>query len=629
MLSGYWLLCDLDGTLISTPHKANGAYLPLDQSPCHKPLERWLLNGGSLCVVTTADQRVLRQMYMPLRDCLGLAKRRVAQYQKVHYKDGAAEGRPAPAGGKLLLSLYTGAALYTCSKSSIRMVGDYLRSLHCATEESVEQCRLHSIPMLQQPVKTYFFGSASSMDGTTVSDETEMRSCVRGTCIELNTAIRLHSLINTVYHRFLRYILEGKELVVAGLRKMSRRYKNMWKALLTFLDLAYTCSTSTDKKNENTYGPQLRAVLKKKANRAEEEAEDELVLYRRAGDSEATVDWKVNFLSSHGRLLVVLGIIRMEFLEREVTCSEDDDEDVEQAVVGMIEKELLTALERSTPAAKDLAHSFAAYIAALLGPDPKGVKTCFDPSPNGATDVAQIIVLGIPLSLFSLLFKTHLPDLVKGGVNAMPQPNSVVISKLGVSKSTALRYLLGKEHATTNFRRTDNTPYAPPSLLGCVEVGHAAAFGDNPHSTDFELTVFDDVPFFSVEKDSQRAARHAHIRTRLTEAEEREARGIVVRDKYGQPSLSVNQVVSRMYRSGPLMDDRLVPHIVHIGGEEGGSAVYLNALMNLLRVPTLSRLSYQPHVNHPPVTPEEFQRSMNAAATVAREAVVGSPLSKL
>lgn len=41
--------------------------------------------------------------------------------------------------------------------------------------------------------------------------------------------------------------------------------------------------------------------------------------------------------------------------------------------------------------------------------------------------------------------------------------------------------------------------------------GCSVALGDNPHTTDYELTVFPSIPFISVEKDSQRSRRHARI----------------------------------------------------------------------------------------------------------------------
>ena len=56
------------------------------------------------------------------------------------------------------------------------------------------------------------------------------------------------------------------------------------------------------------------------------------------------------------------------------------------------------------------------------------------------------------------------------------------------------------------------------SLAGAVRNGCSVALGDNPHTTDYELTVFSSIPFISVEKDSQRSRRHARIARSMTES---------------------------------------------------------------------------------------------------------------
>lgn len=55
------------------------------------------------------------------------------------------------------------------------------------------------------------------------------------------------------------------------------------------------------------------------------------------------------------------------------------------------------------------------------------------------------------------------------------------------------------------------------SLAGAVRHGCSVALGDNPHTTDYELTVFPSIPFISVEKDSQRSRRHARIARSMTD----------------------------------------------------------------------------------------------------------------
>jgi hydroxymethylpyrimidine pyrophosphatase-like HAD family hydrolase len=71
MFAGYWLVTDMDGTILSTPHKAGGRHPPLTESKeCLEPLTKWIAGGGNLCVVSTAGKRMWKQVHEPLKSLI-------------------------------------------------------------------------------------------------------------------------------------------------------------------------------------------------------------------------------------------------------------------------------------------------------------------------------------------------------------------------------------------------------------------------------------------------------------------------------------------------------------------------------------------------------------------------------
>lgn len=62
----YWFICDLDGTLVPSPMRKEGAHLPLTRSPCNSPVAAWLRGGGNLAVISTAGTNLFRQILQPL-----------------------------------------------------------------------------------------------------------------------------------------------------------------------------------------------------------------------------------------------------------------------------------------------------------------------------------------------------------------------------------------------------------------------------------------------------------------------------------------------------------------------------------------------------------------------------------
>eukprot|EP00730_Choanoeca_flexa_P014938 TRINITY_DN6717_c0_g1_i2.p1 TRINITY_DN6717_c0_g1~~TRINITY_DN6717_c0_g1_i2.p1 ORF type:complete len:389 (+),score=37.79 TRINITY_DN6717_c0_g1_i2:2-1168(+) len=59
---GYCLIVDMDATIVERP--SSGASPPLIDSPCYKPILRWLQKGGKVAIVTSAGLRALRQVWI-------------------------------------------------------------------------------------------------------------------------------------------------------------------------------------------------------------------------------------------------------------------------------------------------------------------------------------------------------------------------------------------------------------------------------------------------------------------------------------------------------------------------------------------------------------------------------------
>ncbi|RNF13036.1 uncharacterized protein Tco025E_06329 [Trypanosoma conorhini] len=498
MLNGAWLLADLDGTLLSTPHKAKGQYQSLEESPCFAVIKRWLLNGGSLCIVTTADTRVFDQVYAPLRSIL---------------RD--ADGRNGS--GELLLSLYTGALLYRCTVNDVEVVREYTEAMHCATREAVELAELYGLPLKQVYVPKV------GLDGTT---RPLLTKCVKGTCFSVDTSRALLAQLEEIFISLLEKTLGGDRVFLAALEHLSARYKEMWRLLLGYLEA------------------QCRRHGPPSASAAE------------------AVAWKCDFLRQRRCLFTELGIIRVELAESPVLPLATTERNASEESTQLTSK----CVSRSLDDDSELSRRFAREMILLLCPgsrcshdDHDQVSGC-GPQRNG--DVAQVIFLGLPIRLFTCLFQRHFEAFARLGVTAMPQPNSVVFSKMGISKSTTIRYLVGPAllsgHAGVPRQQQRGKA---SSLRGVVNLTRAVAIGDNPHTTDYELTVFPRLPFVSVEIAAKRRRRHTRI--------------------------SASAVVQTTPRQGLLMDDRLLKNLLYVGGEEDGSAMFLTGLMDRLRVPSL------------------------------------------
>lgn len=554
MLSNCWLLSDLDGTLISTPHKAKGKYLSISTSPCFEPIKRWLLNGGNVCVVTTADMRVVEQLYFPLQ-----------QFLPKSSSDSCKKC------GALLLSLYTGAVLYHCTGDKIEMVPNYIHRFHRATEESTMQCKKHNI---SQPMVEFKDQPCSGLPPSFCVQE-----AVKGTCISGKTGEAVRALVSQIYLEYTYAILTGKPNVLAAIQKLSRRYKNMWTEVFRFLDQVYAIfkgvNVSTD--TSNPFQPDK---------------------YRPS--SFPVIEWKMRFLRTRPALLRCLGILRIEFAENIAYSKDTPLHGSEKKAVRQIVASLLDSLpELHSDKLRPVAENFAAKMASLLGIEDTELDRAIhlsdhlSKSATGVENIAQMILVGFPLSLYSSFFLNHVPDLVQAGVHCIPQPNSVVFSKLGVSKSTALRYLLGKGLDTRSVTVSQVKQGQHPTMdfAGVVSTANAIALGDNPQSSDFELTVFPDVFFISLEKSSQREERRERIHRRLSRTAGRERLHLRNLMPDGRPAPSLASLQQSLRLSGPMMDDRLWQNLLYIGNEEDGTAQFLNTFMNRLGVPETAKTS--------------------------------------
>jgi hypothetical protein len=638
MLSDYWLLTDLDGTLIATPHKAHGRYLPITQSPCYEPVRKWLSSGGNVCIVTTADLRVVDQVYHPLRPFLKTQAEYIAEVAASTAKDKLAAPRRS---GCLLLSLYTGAVLYWCTADAIVTLPGYASAVHCATRESIELAAAYKVSM---PHARLF------VDGSQTKLREESQMCVHGTCINNATAEWLQRRVEDLYFTYTQDILAGTEKSVREATKwLSQRYQRMWGGLLQYLDVLY--NVVVHKTTSTTL------FLGKAASRTLE------TLVTQPPSDPAAVAWKMRYLRSRRELLTAVGILRIEYVEPRLSydaaaaAPPTDQEAVSQAEAAerteLVEHCSKVLLDKLPPAAaKQLASATAnmsSFLVDLLGPSAKDLhrrlneasvavaesssSSLSSTSNASGANIAQVILLGLPLRLFSKYFRAHVADLVRGGVNAMPQPNSVVFSKIGVSKSTALRYLLGKDRVASvqddfQLHFTYNPgPDATPetlaaSFVGCIRRSHGIAMGDNPQSTDYELTVFRDVPFLSVEKESQRVERQKRILRRLQRTQNIESHGGHPVMPDGSPAPSYVDLVSSLRRSGPMMDDRLFRNINYIGAEEDGTALFLSALMHYVAT--------EPRAVKGEMTPEEFHHAVAKAQGTSRDQVLlRTPPSKL
>lgn len=579
MLQGCWLLSDLDGTLISTPHKAKGKYLTVRESPCYEPLKRWLKNGGNLCVVTTADIRVVQQLYLPLREFL---------LPSLSHRDNDDK---TTARGMLLISLFTGAVLYQCSAEEMVLVPRYIDRFHQATKESTILSKKFNV---HQPVKKFYSIHGKNV-GVSFSSE-----AVKGTCMPLLACKRVRILVSEIYMRYVYAILTKEPKVSQSIQFLSRRYKSVWKTILAFLHEMYLLSIGKAPCEVDT------KYIDPFSRRTFEVASSDIV------------EWKMNFLRRCPGVFQAFGLLRYEFVKR-VAYSTKSAHHVQSGVTDKIVSMLSAGFTGElTGEVKLKMKKFSEKTVASLGVEAEELNVVENSvDETNSKKIAQMILLGFPMCLYSTFFFQKYSEFVCIGVNCIPQPNSVVFSQLGISKSTALNYIMG------------NAQDAPPSrskndVGGIVLSAKSIALGDNPQASDYELTVFPDVYFVSVELSSQRLERHERIERRLARTADREKRGLPNTLPNGQDAPSLSELKQCLRMSGPMMDDRLWKNLLYVGGEEIGTSLLLTALMNHLGTPSENEC----HVFESP-TNHAFKLSLLAAVSESKAKVSSQIMAKL
>ena len=499
MLQGCWLLTDLDGTLVPTPHNARGEYLSLDRGPCFQSIRRWLWHGGNVCVITTADRRVFDQVHVPLRRF----------YKPVCPNDGGAlmidkkgeEGvREEGDGGNVLLSLYTGAVMYRCS---IRGIDDEVGySKHIGPSQQLSQQHL--------------FSTTDPLSSVSL-----------GTCLAPPQAEIVCDIIAGVFIEYATAVLRGDAEAVASQHWLSLRYQRLWSNLLKFLTKKYEAAKASAGPSEQKSVSQLAEFL------------------------EDPVEWKIRYLSGRKHLLGSIGIIRKE---REYSADE-----INAVYTKGTTAEGKTEFSHEAPASFEHFdhHQQQQQLRQKLQRDPSVSSSISSPSDHRQIEhgVAQVIIVGMPLRLYGKYFKPHEEEFRRLGVTPIAQPNSVVFSRSGVSKSTAVQYLDRLSQQRHHHRIG--------TFQGLADLQRCVALGDNPNAADHELTVFPSLRFVSCEHHKQRAKRHTEIESRRA-----------------SPSCS-----SVFHDARQTWDDRVHSNIEYVGGEEHGTSLFLGYLMDYLNVP--------------------------------------------
>nr|CCD13294.1 unnamed protein product [Trypanosoma congolense IL3000] len=567
MLRECWLLSDFDGTLVSTPHKAQGAYVSLAKSPCYDQVKRWLLNGGNLCVITTANSRVVDQLYSPLcsvlnNECSDSMSPGVRGSQREGDNEGVSRGVSNDAGrrcGQLLLSLNTGAVLYNCKLHDISFVPGYVDGLHPATEESINVAKSTGAPM--EEVLTQDVNAS----GETITIKV---GCVRGTCIQRELRALVHGL-EDFYQLLTIDLICGQKRAGLAFEKLSARYKTVWKLLFKYIDLRCAGDAGVAASPAAGVVPGVEVVGEK-----------------RPMDN---VAWKCNFVRKYKQMFLMLGFIRIEEAEEKIIPSEKEGNVGDPVGEARDEATNKEEIRNYTYALFDddsaLACDIIARIMYLLGAEiPKGFVRNGDFLQH-YNSAPQVLALGVPIDLSTLCLKRKEQLFASIKVSAIPQPNSISFSKLGVCKSTAVRYL------TDTRLKAERT-----GLRGVVNVAQAVALGDNPHTADYELTANPLLKFISFEKADQRKQRHAKIDDRRRNCVDSGSNGATSQAR------------------GALMDDRRVKNIHYVGGEEAGAAAFLRSLMDILAVPPAPGPGERPQGCPGVVDPTTFTEAVVQAA---------------
>jgi hypothetical protein len=459
MLRGCWLLTDLDGTLVSTPHKAHGQYLSVAEGPCFGALQKWLAWGGNICVITTADRRVFQQVHVPLQS-------------NTKTVDESVPSREAE--GQLLLSMCTGAVLYQSTPAGVCLEPSYLAFPHTNLGEPIP---LSSSP---EPPAT------------------------AATCLDRQRCQALHDIMIDIFLHYARDVLFEVPEALESQSCLSKRYRLMWSKLLHYLAGKFQMDQARQ-----------AAEHEIKSKRG--------VGSVATASPTSEMLWKYNYLRTHDKLINKVGIVRKEYISAiPATLRSPEDAvntssapptppvpaaPVKEEITFISFLQNLLGVDTSAPQ-EDAAHTSAPTTASSYSPRQRLV--------------AQMILVGIPMKAFDKYFGPYAQVFDSLGVSVISQPNSVVFSRRGIDKSSTVRYL-DEAHSPqggwmpSSITACKSSCYPANAVVGrvvfanSVNLRKCVALGDNPHSADHQLTVFPQLRFVSVEKHEQRRRRHDDI----------------------------------------------------------------------------------------------------------------------
>lgn len=506
MLRGCWLLTDLDGTVIPTPHKAHGRYVALNEGPAIGPLQRWLKLGGNICIITTADRRVFEQVFVPLRQQLKSVSEEPQQHSTANnYQE---------ASGELLLSMCTGTVLYRAFREGLHLDTRYFRHDH------------GGLRMLE-------------------SKDSNNPPTYPTTCIDPVSGDVLFDVLCEIFLQFARDVIFEVPAALEGLTHLSKRYKSLWNHLLHYLSASYqrrihhSAAASSSTANDGIDGGTATSKQQKQCV------------------------WKYEYLKNHRQILHHVGIVRREVVHGVPKAfqiavpnrNEIDTSEVSSSLGARGTSFVPSNTKDGVSTTSSSIHlQFVSETQELLGVEQdegndsgcggaSGKKHYASKRKSGSTasPAIQMIIVGMPMKLYASYFSAYEPLFEKLGVTAIAQPNSVVFSRKGIGKATTIRYL----------QQPSSSTQLPPGPIAHdiwnlaphqVDLRKSVALGDNPATADRELTVFPELTFVSVERDEQRDKRVSSV-----------------------PAL---------------------PNLLHVGGEEIGTSLFLDHLMDLLLATT-------------------------------------------
>ncbi|KAG5481997.1 hypothetical protein LSCM1_05710 [Leishmania martiniquensis] len=537
MFRGHWIVADMDGTLTPTPTRAHGKYLSLSHcmqsglecgaryNSCLPWLRCFLERGGSLCVVSTAGKRMWSQLYSDLAPSLFRLRAAAAGGATAAQGNGALLG-PSPSTGvaetpgTLCLCGFSGAALFR--SRPWEAVWSDMDRLH-------PRWRLPSAP------------HPSRLD--------EGKELHSGEAAEALAAVPPAAV---GLEEWTEYREQGAALAAAGLQTAASSATRR----LATMDAA-TCELAMDE------GRQALVRFFEHAS------------YVCGHDVAHAKDFFAACLSTKYHSAFA-DLLRQLLVEAQAAAP-SARRDASGAHVGT--PHICFAASKVLSPAALAQHGFFLRDTGDALVDAQPVPRADGTVADGAA-VVQVVVMGIPMRFFDHVFPSlgaspsgNSPAtspsvygcprcaaagagarrrLESAGLEVKSQPNSVCLHCHGVDKGTCVRWLLAQHERH--------------QLL--FELPRALAFGDMPESVDAPLTAFPPMQFISLSPKDGAAARLADIeRGAIAGSAHAECTRAQAKRPHQQP-----QEPPRCFSDGPL-------HMFHVGGEEEGTALFLEELL--------------------------------------------------